>query len=288
MSSLGHCVREAEGMPVQDDERERQMVLLFNLTVPEDRRRADVDALLELDKRAEPVPFELKSSTGKSVSTVRDFGPDHIVKWRHLHWLFAFYGAGGQHLRHCYYASPADMADWITDRECYVRPDMVLAEWAPRLVTAETLQQVLGDAETFSLHDARLIMKNQWRLAEYHRQADLPGTRYSRERMIELLQRRCAYVIRRGATLNNPHIPEVYLTARGLQPIQRDHAARLRGLVRLGHIWSPLAMTTPARPRLIQRSRLRQELPARTMPARRPSAGARRCRSDPIACTSHP
>lgn len=219
-------------MPVQDDERERQMVDLFNLTVPKERRRADVDALLELDERAEPLPFELKSSTGKSVSTVRDFGPDHIAKWRQLHWLFAFYSSGGQRLRYCYYASPADMADWISDRERYVRPDMVLAEWAPRLVSAETLQQVLGDAETFSLDDARLIMKNQWRLADYHRQADLPGATYSRERMIELLQQRCAYLIRRGATLNNPHIPEVYLTSRGLHPIDRDHAAKLRQLVR--------------------------------------------------------
>jgi hypothetical protein len=49
--------------------------------------------------------------------------------------------------------------------------------------------------------------------------------------MLALLQRRCAYVIRRGATLNNPHIPESYLSDR-LQPITKDHAATVRRLVR--------------------------------------------------------
>lgn len=225
-------MREASVMPIQDDERERQMVLLFNLTVPDERGRSDVDAQLELEPGSDPLPFELKSTTGNSVSTVRDFGPEHIAKWRHLHWLFAFYVPGGQRLRHCYYASPADMADWIADKERYVRPDMVLAEWAPQLVSDETLTQVLGGAESFSVEDARLIMKNQWRAAQYRAQADVSETRFSRVRMVKLLQQRCAYVIRRGATLNNPHIPERYLSAQGLERIERDHAATLRRLVR--------------------------------------------------------
>lgn len=87
------------------------MLNLFNLTVPPDRTRSGLDAILDLDDGSEPIPFELKSTTSKSVATVRDFGPDHIVKWRHLHWLFAFYERDATTLRHCYYASPADMAD---------------------------------------------------------------------------------------------------------------------------------------------------------------------------------
>jgi len=48
--------------------------------------------------------------------------------------------------------------------------------------------------------------------------------------MVHLLQERCGYVIRRGATLNNPHIPRGYLEK--LTRIERDHAASLRQLVR--------------------------------------------------------
>jgi hypothetical protein len=48
--------------------------------------------------------------------------------------------------------------------------------------------------------------------------------------MLELLRERCAYVIRRGATLNNPHISGPHLSDR-LEPITRNHAAMLRTLV---------------------------------------------------------
>jgi hypothetical protein len=225
-------LREAEDMPIQDDERERQMVMLFNLTVPEDRGRSDVDAYLELDDASDPIPFELKSTTRGSVSTVRDFGPEHIAKWRHLHWLFAFYSTGGTRLLHCYYASPVDMADWIKEKERYIRPDMVLAERVPALVTDEALTQVLGDGASFDLSDARLIMKDQWRLEQYRAAADLPGGHYSRARMVELLRLRCQYIIRRGATLNNPHIPKRYFADHHFERITRDHAAHLRRLVR--------------------------------------------------------
>jgi hypothetical protein len=39
---------DATSVPVQDDSREQQMVALFNLTVPPDRGRSDIDAYLKL------------------------------------------------------------------------------------------------------------------------------------------------------------------------------------------------------------------------------------------------
>lgn len=206
------------------------MIDRFNLVVPEDRQRADIDAVLELEELEEPLPFELKSTTGKSVSTVRDFGPEHIAKWRNLHWLFAFYDKTGERLLRCRYASPADMASWIEEKARYVRPDLVLAQRAPDLVTDEVLTEVLGEADSFTIQDAKSIMKKQWSATQYKDNADLPGRGYSRDRMLQLLQDRCGYVIRRGATLNNPHIPGKYLD--GLPLIERDHAATLRQLVR--------------------------------------------------------
>lgn len=213
-------------MPPQDDEREREMVRLFNLTVPEGRGRADVDAVLRLEGRE--VPFELKSTTGSSISTVRDFGPDHVRKWRDLHWLFGFYDSAGR-LLHCHYASPELMAPWVEGRSSYVRPDFVLADRAPELVTEAMVVELFGERDVYPPHEARSIQKKQYS-AEMYRQLMDRENGYSRQRMVEILQDRCRYLIQRGATLNNPKIARAYFD--GWERITEDHAIRLRQLVR--------------------------------------------------------
>lgn len=214
-------------MPVQDDAREIELVRLFNLTVPASRSRADDDAFLKLGD--DVVPFELKSTTSGSISTVRDFGPDHITKWKGKHWLFGFYDKSGAVLQYCCYGSPQAMAPWIESMELYVRPDVVLAEWAPRMVDLETVHAVLGEKPVYTRADAKRIHKKQWRDEQYAAAEDVHGG-YSPTRMTEILQQRCSYVIRRGATLNNPHIPKGYFS--GWERITEDHAARLRELVK--------------------------------------------------------
>ena len=228
----------------QDDVRESQMTDLFNLTQAEDRKRHEVDAYLEIDGLK--LPFELKSTTKTSVSTVRDFGPDHIEKWRDgLHWIFAFYTKG--RLQYCYYASPLDMESWISDHERYVAPDFYLAETVPSFVTSAMVIELLGGKEVYSLLDARRLMKNQWTAKEYASNRDIshdpefaettasgkpkknPGG-YSLEKMTEILQLRCGYVIQRGSTLNNPKISGSYFA--DFEKITTDHAATLRRLVR--------------------------------------------------------
>ena len=215
-------------MPVQDDVRENQMVQLFNLTVPDDRGRGDIDAHLNIDGRI--INFELKSTTSGSVSTVRDFGPDHIRKWRDdLHWIFAFYDKSGTKLQYCIYASPEDMEPWIADKERYVLPDILLADSLPGLVTPDMVTSILGVKDVYPVEDAQWIMKKQWRAAEYREQQDLKDG-YSLERMTEILQHRARYVILRGATLNNPHIEARYFDR--FERIEEEHASRLRELVR--------------------------------------------------------
>ncbi|MGY4768940.1 hypothetical protein ACXC9Q_18670 [Kribbella sp. CWNU-51] len=214
-------------MPVQDDERERQLLQLFNLHVPPDRSRADIDAYLKMGD--ELIPFELKSTTSGSVSTVRDFGPDHIIKWKDQHWIFGVYSPGGAELLYCLYASPADMAPWIRDKENYVRPDAILEHSASRLVTHGVLAEILGVKDSYTLDEAKWIMKRQWSAKQYKEAQDLPGGLYSPDRMLGILQARCAYVIRRGATLNNPHIEKSYFD--GWPRIVEDHAATLRQMV---------------------------------------------------------
>ena len=215
-------------MPVQDDERENAMIQLFNLTVPADRSRSDIDAHLMIDGKV--VNFELKSTTGKSVSTVRDFGPDHIRKWRDdLHWIFAFYNRPGTQLQYCIYASPADMEPWIASKERYIAPDLALADSLPASVTPDVVVSLLGDKDVYSPADARWVMKNQWTASQYQEFKDRPDG-YSLGRITEIMQQRGRYVILRGSTLNNPHIEGSFFD--NFDRIVDEHAIRLRDLVR--------------------------------------------------------
>lgn len=223
-------------MSAQDDARENEMRTLFNLTRPDDFKRADIDAVLVLKGAAVPkrlqgerISFELKSATTarRTISTVRDFGLHYLEKWRELHWLFGIYD--GDKLDYCMYGSPQAMKPWFDDKAAYIGPDVALAKCLPALMTDDTLTEVFGDGQKFDRTDAKRLMKNQYRAADYADAADLPGGEYSRAAMLKLLRRRARYVIDRGATLNNPHIPASYFA--GWEQITEDHAARLRELV---------------------------------------------------------
>lgn len=223
-------------MATQDDVREAEMRTLFNLTRPEEYGRAGIDAVLELKGRAIPknlhgeqVSFELKSATGgrPDISTVRDFGLHYLEKWRRLHWIFGVYEAGK--LQYCLYGSPRAMKPWFDQMAAYIAPDVALSEHVPDLITSSTLSAILGPGRKFTRNDARRLMKNQYKAADYDEAADLSGGEYSRAAMLGMLRQRCRYVIRRGSTLNNPHIPPTYFA--GWEQITEDHAARLRELV---------------------------------------------------------
>lgn len=228
-------------MSAQDDEREREMRTLFNLIKPEDFGRSDIDAALVLkgssipdELRGTKVMFELKSTTSgrPTFSTVRDFGPHHIEKWRDLHWLFGIYDRnrhGDMTLQYCLYGSPQRMKPWFDIKADYIAPDLALARLVPELITDSVAQRILGDAEVFDLTDAQRLMKNQYTANQYRAAADIDRSHYSRHAMLRLLRERCRYVIRRGSTLNNPHIPATFFA--GWERITEDHAARLRELV---------------------------------------------------------
>jgi hypothetical protein len=224
---------------VQDDQRQREMLLLFNMERPPDAGRAGVDALLRLDDGS-VLEFELKSSTNTrgSVSTVRDFGPDHIAKWRNKHWLFSFYDKTGEDLRYSLYGSPRMMAPWIQTKEKYVKLDFLLAEHLPHLLTLEVMYRLLGKKDVYTYQDAFDLHKKQYRATKYKSQMDVgspaprewkQGGGYTPERMLTIVQARAQYLIRRGSTLNNPHIDPAYFA--GWPQITSNHAATLRRLV---------------------------------------------------------
>lgn len=224
-------------MPAQDDARENRIVDLFNLQRPPNRVRHGTDAVLAIDGHT--LEFELKSVTtkGGSLSTVRDFGPDHIAKWKDKHWLIAVYRNDA--LAHCKYGSPAAMAPWIEEKWKYIEADFELAKHVPSAIDAGMMVAILGNKEQYSREDAKRLHKNQYSAERYRELMDITGTdnkgrtkniAYSPQRMLEISRDRARYIIERGSTLNNPHIPAKYFAR--WEEITTNHAIRLRELVR--------------------------------------------------------
>jgi len=224
-------------VPAQDDARENKIVDLFNLKRPPKHVRHGTDAVLECQGRT--LEFELKSVTtkGRSLSTVRDFGPDHIAKLKDKHWLVGVFN--GDQVVRCLYGSPQDMAPWIESKWEYIRADFELARQIPALINTEVMHALLGDKKVYTKQDAKRLHKAQYSAQEYSEQMDVKetakngtvkGIGYSPQRMLEIVKDRASYVMLRGATLNNPHIPRKFYE--GWKEIRAEHAIRLRDFVR--------------------------------------------------------
>lgn len=207
----------------QDDVRENAMIELFGLYKDESQGRSGVDAYLDLNGIL--VPFELKTTSKGSVTTVRDFGHDHIEKWKDKHWLIGFFIKGEEYYKYC---SPAKMSVWINSKEEYIRPDFELGNIVPSKLNLLDMHKVIGEKPEYTYEDAKKLQKNQYKKEKYIALQDMAGG-YSPERMLDILKDRAQYLISRGSTLNNPHIPFGYFN--DLEPIVEDHAQKLRGLV---------------------------------------------------------
>jgi hypothetical protein len=208
----------------QDDSREEAMRELFDLYKDENEGRGGIDAHLELDGQA--IPFELKTTSNGSVTTVRDFGPDHIKKWKDKHWLIGFFVDGREYY---HYGSPSMMAGWIEEKEQYISPDFMLAELASEKLTMNDLHEVMEEKALYTLKDARSLQKKQYLNDKYIELQDLEGG-YSPEKMLEILKDRSRYLVERGSTLNNPHIPKNYF--KDWTEITENHAEILKGMVK--------------------------------------------------------
>ncbi|MEB3232291.1 MAG: hypothetical protein VKJ64_14880 [Leptolyngbyaceae bacterium] len=207
----------------QDDIRENAMRQLFDLRKDETEGRSGIDAYLEFEGRL--IPFELKTTSKGSVTTVRDFGLEHIKKWEGKHWLFGFFIDGREYYK---YGTPKMMQPWIERKSDYIRRDFMLAEIAPSKLTLEEMYDLLGIKEIYTYEDARKIHKMQYKKSKYLELQDLEDG-YSPHRMLEIVKNRARYLIQRGSTLNNPHIPFKYFS--NWIEITENHAVLLRELV---------------------------------------------------------
>lgn len=227
-------------MPVQDDERERELVRMFNLDWDPLHQRAGNDAILDIQVKDRSYRFEVevKSSTGRTVSTARDVGMEHIQKRRRKLFVIGFYSrtAGRPELQHCLCLTPLDMEPWIASIEAKISIDFRLAHLASRKLELADLFEVLGEQDTYSVTDAKRLHKQQWSAQQY---ADARDTqvgserRFSRTGMLDILRLRARYIAERGATLNNPHITKAHFdTFAGTKrvPLKNNWANAIRAI----------------------------------------------------------
>lgn len=214
-------------MPVQDDVREIELIELFDLQRPENHSRGGIDAVLHLD--GNEIPFEIKSTTQGSVTTVRDFGMDHIKAWEGKHWLIGFYNKAGTQLKYSCYGSPKHMKGWIEEKRNYIKTDFDIAMAVPDLINLECMYRIIGEKDVYTYEEALKLHKRQYTTQEYRSLMDLPNG-YTPERMLGIFKDRCMYLLKRGSTLNNPHIPNSYF--QDFEKIITNHAQKLKELVR--------------------------------------------------------
>ncbi|MBC7733809.1 MAG: hypothetical protein H7306_18265 [Bacteriovorax sp.] len=205
-------------MAVQDDERERELVRMFNLAWDPAHQRSGVDALLDVELEGATFRFEIevKSTTGDTVSTARDVGMEHIQRWRRMLFVIGFYSkeARRPELKRCLCLTPTDMEPWIASVESKILVDFKIAARASRKLDLADLFDVCGEQSSYSLADAKRLHKQQWTTAEYEAALDtMEGNRprISQLKMLEILKLRSRYISERGATLNNPHVTKTHL-----------------------------------------------------------------------------
>lgn len=205
-------------MPVQDDERERELVRVFNLDWDSAHQRGGADALLDvrIDGKTYQFEVEVKSTTGTTVSTARDVGMDHIQKWRKMIFVIGYYTkeARRPELKSCLCLTPVDMEPWIASIEQKISTDFKIADKASHRLTMLDLFDVCGEKKSYSIEDAKKLHKMQWSNDEYEAALDTVENgrqRISQAKMLDILQLRAKYIAERGATLNNPHITKTHL-----------------------------------------------------------------------------
>jgi hypothetical protein len=208
----------------QDDIRESAMRELFGLYKDESEGRSGVDAYLDIDGRI--IPFELKTTSKGSVTTVRDFGLEHIEKWKDQHWLIGFFVDGREYYK---YGSPKMMSPWIQEKQNYIAPDFKLANFAAAKLDLNDMYRILERKEKYTYEDAKRLHKMQYTKETYINLQDLDGG-YSPHRMLDIMKDRVRYLIERGSTLNNPHVPFKYFN--DWVEITENHAEELKRLVK--------------------------------------------------------
>lgn len=243
-------------MSVQDDERERELVRLFNLQWDPAHQRAGVDAVLRVQTSDREVvvevEVEVKSTTNDTVSTARDVSMEHILKWRSKLFVIGFYTSHERRpeLKRCLCLTPTDMAPWIDSIQQKIEIDHRIAQLASARLGVQDLWAICGRKKNWSIDDAKAVLRQQWSAQRYAEAADSSDDAgrpaYSTEAMLNVLRARALYIAQRGATLNNPHITRRHLASFDgtNREVTTDWAARIRSIA-AAWLADPQRLSTP-------------------------------------------
>lgn len=229
-------------MTVQDDERERELVRLFNLDWDPSHQRSGIDALLQVSVNGadREIEIEVKSTTTDTVSTARDVGMSHVMRWRSKLFVIGFYSRHERRpeLQRCLCLTPLDMAEWIDSIAGKVELDFKIAQRSRTALRLADLYAVCGRRDVYEIQQARDVLRQQWTAAQYAAAGDRLGPdgqpAFSAPAMLDVLRARAAYIAERGATLNNPHITRRHLDkfVGTDREVFSDWAARIRAIAR--------------------------------------------------------
>ena len=101
------------------------------------------------------------------------------------------------------------MEGWIGKVESYIAPDFAIGRRIADKLNLEDLYIICGEKSKYSLSDAQALHKRQWNRDRYVSEMD-DDEGYTPSKMLEILKLRARYLIQRGSTLNNPHIPRSF------------------------------------------------------------------------------
>ena len=111
-----------------------------------------------------------------------------------------------------------------------IATDYEMGSLSSQLIRLDIVHRLLGEKDKYSLSDTRKILKSQLKIEEYKDLMDVDNG-YSPQRMLEIVRKRCLYLLNRGSTLKNPHIPKRYFD--GWERITDNPATRLLEMVKI-------------------------------------------------------
>ena len=120
------------------------------------------------------------------------------------------------------------MKPWIEEKANYIKADFQLSKILSKKISLDDMYLILGKKEKYTYADAKKLHKMQYKKDEYLDMMDIQNG-YSPERMVKILKDRSEYLMNRGSTLNNPHIPKGYFDS--FTKITKKHAETLRKMI---------------------------------------------------------
>lgn len=119
----GYCLEDDDEVMVQDNDREKLLCKVLNLT--QMSGRAGHDAEDEMGNK-----YELKSTTKGGFGTGRDVSPGMIQNWRERYWVCAKGRnlKSGFEIEELYFLSPSMLEDWFSSMLSKFSKDYELRE----------------------------------------------------------------------------------------------------------------------------------------------------------------